>query len=239
MKRIIYWLMGEQAGRTLTAIWKWLWGLPIEPGGKIAVEAAQESLHSMQESVAQLTELVAKIMASYQRANEKYQSKQGELQQFEQEAALAQRNGNKQDARLAMSKAIAVEHLLPQLASQVAQAQEILQAYQEKLDRERQQLETYKIKMQNLKELSEVNEALAAIAKVNSDIRVDSERSQFARAQDSIQSRHLEINAIAALSSDPADKLVAQFNKLTLDDEIDRRLQTLNKLPASEKRDSE
>lgn len=239
MKRIIYWLMGEQAGRTLTAIWKWLWGLPLDPGGKIAVEAAQESLHSMQESVAQLTESVAKIMASYQRAKEKYQSKQGELRQFEQEAALAQRNGNDQAARLATRLAIAVEHLLPQLASQVAQAQEILQAYQEKLDRERQQLETYKLKMQNLKELSEVNEALAAIAKVNSDIRLDSERSQFARAQDSIQSRHLEINAIAALSSDPADKLVAQFNKLTLDDEIDRRLQTLNKLPATEKRDSE
>lgn len=239
MKRIIYWLMGEQAGRTLTASWKWLWGLPIDPGGKIAVEAAQESLHSMQESVAQFTESVAKIMASYQRAKEKYQSKQGELRQFEQQAALAHRNGNDQAARLAMSKAIAVEHLLPQLASQVAQAQKILQANQEKLDRERQRLETYKIEMQNLKDLSDVNEALAAITKVNSDIRVDSARSQFERAQASIQSRHLETNAIAELSSDPAEKLVAELNKLTLDDEIDRRLQTLNELPATEKRDSE
>ncbi|MBF2022522.1 MAG: hypothetical protein IGR93_21145 [Hydrococcus sp. C42_A2020_068] len=31
----------------LVGIWKWLWDLPVEPGGKVAKEVAQESLKSI------------------------------------------------------------------------------------------------------------------------------------------------------------------------------------------------
>lgn len=47
LKKIFYWFIDETAGRSAVGIWKWLWGLPIEPGGKIAEKVAAESLQSM------------------------------------------------------------------------------------------------------------------------------------------------------------------------------------------------
>ncbi len=69
-KKITYWLLGSTAGSTSVAAWKWLWGLPVESGGKIAEKVAQESINSMQESVAQLTNAVAKVVAAYQLTQE-------------------------------------------------------------------------------------------------------------------------------------------------------------------------
>ena len=43
-KKVTYWLLGETAGRTSVATWKWLWGLPVESGGKIAENVAKESV---------------------------------------------------------------------------------------------------------------------------------------------------------------------------------------------------
>lgn len=54
MKSFIYWLMGDQAGRVVVDSWRWLWGLPVEAGGRVAVAVAQESLQSMQKLVQQL-----------------------------------------------------------------------------------------------------------------------------------------------------------------------------------------
>jgi len=47
LKKIFYWFIGETAGRSTAGIWKWFWGLPIEPGGKIARKVAAEPLQSM------------------------------------------------------------------------------------------------------------------------------------------------------------------------------------------------
>ena len=69
-KKITYWLFGSTAGSTSVAAWKWLWGLPVESGGKIAEKVAQESINSMQESIAQLTNAVAKVVAAYQLTQE-------------------------------------------------------------------------------------------------------------------------------------------------------------------------
>ncbi|NJK73671.1 MAG: PspA/IM30 family protein, partial [Microcoleus sp. SU_5_6] len=46
MKKAVYWLMGDKAGRTLVGVWNWLWGIPVESGGQVAVEVAEESLRS-------------------------------------------------------------------------------------------------------------------------------------------------------------------------------------------------
>lgn len=73
MKKFIYWLMGEKAGRAIVGTWNWLWGLPVESGGKIAVETAEEALRDMQASVQKLSEAVATQVAAYQRAKQKYQ----------------------------------------------------------------------------------------------------------------------------------------------------------------------
>ncbi|WP_242065641.1 PspA/IM30 family protein [Trichocoleus sp. FACHB-262] len=226
-KQFIYWFVGERAGRVLTATWSWLWGLPVESGGKIAVEVAQESLETMQKSVAQLTQSVASLMAAYQQAKSMYESRQKEFRQAEQQAILAQQQGNAEAARMAMTKAILLDRSLPSLAEKFAKAETVVRAAKDRLNRERQKLETYKLEMQNLKDLAELNEALAVIDQANTELEIGSARSQFATAQTSIERRHLQMTAQAELSENPAEKLTADLAQMTLDDEIAQRLQRL------------
>jgi len=225
VRGVVYWLLGDRAAQTLIALWNWLWGIPLESGGKISVEVAQESLYSMQEAVQQLTESVAQMTASYQRVQQKYNEKQKEFEDVQQQAFLAQRQGHIEAARIAMGKALLIERLLPTLAEQVTQAEQILHVHKERLHREQQHLETYKLEMQNLKDLSEVSEALKTITQINRSFEVTSARSHFETAQSSIQRRYLRTNALAELSESPTEKLTADLEKLTLDDEISQRLQ--------------
>ena len=228
LKHLFYWLVGDRAGRVMVAIWHWLWGMPIQSGGKIAEEVAQEALYTMQQSVWQLTQSVASVMAAYQRAKETYESKEKEFRQAEHQAILAQQLGNEEAARLAISKAILIERVLPQLQDQVQQAETIVQATKEKLRQEQQKLETYKVQMQNLKDISEVNDALAAIARTNNTLNLDSARSQFAAAQSAIETRYLRTQAQLELAENPAEKLQTELDQMTLNDEITQRLKQLS-----------
>ena len=228
MKKVIYWLMGEKAGRTIVGTWNWLWGIPVESGGQVAVEVAEQSLRSMQESVQKLAAAVATQVAAYQRAKQKYEEKIKEMQTFERQAMTAQRNGNEDAARLAMSKVIQIEQILPQLEEQVQQAEKYVNASKDKLNRERQKLEAYKMDMQNMKDMAEINAALGQIAKVNNDLSIDSARSQFEQAKSAVQRRNLKEHAFAELSENPQEKLQADLEKMTADDEVSRRLQMLD-----------
>lgn len=219
--------MGEKAGRTIIGTWNWLWGIPVESGGKVAVETAEEALRDMQTSVQKLSEAVATQVAAYQRAKQKYQDKAKEMQGFERQAMTAQKQGNEEAARLAMSKVIQIEQLLPQLEVQVQQAESYVNASKEKLRRERTKLEAYKTDMQNMKDMTEINEALAAMAKVNSDLNIDSARSQFEAAKSAVERRNLKQQAIAEFSENPDEKLQADLEKMTLDDAVAQRLQRL------------
>lgn len=228
MKKIVYWLMGEKAGRTIVGSWNWLWGMPVESGGKVAVAVAEESLQSMQESVQKLAQAVAMQEASYQTAKSKYQTKVKELQTLEQQASIAQRSGNQEAARMAMTKVIQTEQILPKLEEMVKQAEAAVNASKDKLNRERIKLETYKADMQNMKDMSEVNEALAMIAKVNNEFDIGSAKSDFEKAKNAVERRNLQSNALAEMSENPVEKLQADIERLTIDDEVSRRLQMLD-----------
>jgi phage shock protein A len=234
MKQAIYWLMGEKAGRVVVGTWNWLWGIPVESGGQVAVEVAEESLRSMQVSVQQLAQAVATQVAAYERAKQKYEAKVQELQTVERQVRTAQTNGNQEAARLAMTKMIQIEQLLPQLEAQVQQADQFVQGSKDKLNRERLKLESYKTDMQNMKDLAEINEALNSMAKVNNDLNIDSARSQFESARNAVQRRNLQQNALAELSENQAEKLTADLERMTLDDEVNRRLQMLDASPQVE-----
>jgi len=234
MRRFIYWLMGDRAGRVVVSTWRWLWGLPIESGGKVAVAVAAESLQSMQESVQKLARAVALQVGAYERASLKYQEKIREYRTLEQQAQLAQRSGQQDAARLAMSRAIQIEQLLPTLEDQVQQAAAFVESSKQKLTRERMKLEQYKSDMENIKDLAEVNAALESIAQVNNEFDVDSARSTFAAAKAAVEGRHLTSSALAALSENPQEKLEADLEKLTLDEQVNLRLRALEQpLPIS------
>jgi phage shock protein A len=228
MKKVLYWLMGDKAGRTIVGAWNWMWGVPVESGGPVAVAVAEESLRSMQESVQKLAAAVSTQVAAYQRAKTKYEEKVREMQTVERQVITAKRNGNEEAARLAMSKLIQTEQILPQLESQVKQAEQYVNASKDKLNRERMKLEAYKTDMQNMKDMAEINEALRAISKVNNDLSIDSAQSQFEQARNAVQNHHLEQQALAELSENPQEKLQADLENMTLDDEVNRRLEMLD-----------
>jgi phage shock protein A len=234
LRRIIYFLFGERAGRVLVGSWNWLWGKPVDEGGQVAVSVAEESLRAMQESVQRLTQAVATQVSAYQRAQQKYQEKVKEFSQYEKQVQTAQGNSNEEAARLAMGRLIQVEKLLPQLEEQVHQAEQFVNKAKEKLNRERAKLETSKTDLQNMKDLTEINDALEQMAKVNADYSIDSARSQFEAAKDAVQRKNLKVSAFNELSENPAEKLDADLQKMTLDDEITQRLAGLEapkKLP--------
>jgi phage shock protein A len=183
LKKFIYWLLGETAGRTLVGTWKWIWGLPVESGGKIAQKVAQESFQSMQESIAQLTEGVSKVVAGYKLTQDRYDKKQQELQQTEQQAESAYRRGDEEAARLLITKAIAIEKIMPQLKQQVEQAKQIATTATEKVQKEKEKIQAYKLDMANLKALSELNEILADIHNITIELDIDSGRSFFVKLE--------------------------------------------------------
>lgn len=217
----------KKSGRTLVAIWNWLWGNPIESGGKIAVQVAQDSLESMQQSVAQLTASVATAIAAYEKVKGKYTAKQQEYHQAESQALLAYQNGNEEAAKLAMSRAIAIENLLPKMSEQVAQAEKVVVSLKDKLHRERQNLETYQIELQGMKVYAEINAAVEEMTEAFSSLDINSARNQFESAQAAVEGRYIKANAQAELSEDPAQKWQADLERLTRDDEISRRLKKL------------
>lgn len=234
LRKIIYFLFGERAGRVLVGSWNWLWGKPVDEGGQVAVSVAEESLRTMQESVQRLTQAVATQVSAYQRAQQKYQEKVKEFGQYEKQVQTAQGNNNEEAARLAMGRLIQVEKLLPQLEEQVHQAEQFVNKAKEKLNRERAKLETSKTDLQNMKDLTEINDALEQMAKVNADYSIDSARSQFEAAKEAVQRKNLKVSAFNELSENPAEKLDADLQKMTLDDEITQRLAGLEapkKLP--------
>jgi phage shock protein A len=227
MKKIVYWLLGETAGRTSVAIWQRLWGLPVEAGGKVAEKVAQESIKSMQVSIAQLSTAVAKVVATYTYAQQQYNQKLQEFQEAEKQAQLAYNKGNEQAARLAITKAIAIEKILPQLSERVETAEITMNKAKAKLRRETEKLEAYKLDLENLKALSQINQAMAEIGNIQTELDIDSNsaQSQFADAKNAIGNRALLEDAKIELAENPSDALSDEIDALSLEAEITSRFQ--------------
>ena len=227
MKKVMYWLIGEKAGRTIVGTWNWLWGIPIDSGGKIAVAVAEESLKSMQEGVQRLAEAVATQDASYQKIKQKYDSKIQAIEALNQKVATARRMGHDSAARQTMVDLIGIEKGLPALKAMLQQAEESVKLSKAKLSREREKIASSKADMQNLKDLAEVNEALVEIGKVNSEFDIGSAKSQFDAAKSAVENRNLRANALNSLSEDPQAAINEEIEQMTLDEEVSLRLQQL------------
>lgn len=143
------------------------------------------------------------------------------------QAQLASQKGNDEAARLALTKAISLENLLPKMAIRVEQAEKVVIAAKEKLRREREKIELYKLEITNLKAIYKINESLAKITDFDSQLNLGSAREQFDTAQDAIQGRYHKENAHAELSETPTEQLQTELNNLVLEDEVSRRLAQL------------
>ncbi|MEO1342042.1 MAG: PspA/IM30 family protein, partial [Cyanobacteria bacterium J06635_13] len=206
-KKVTYWLLGETAGRTSVAVWKRLWGMPVEAGGKVAAKVAEESIASMQESIIYLSDAVAKVVSTYNLAQKQYNNKLQDYQEAETQAQLAYRQGNEDAARLAITRAIAIEKVLPQLSERVETAQITMNKARAKLKRETERLEAYKLELENLESLALVNQAMAEMGGISREFDLDGARSQFTAAKDGIEKRALLEEAKSELAINPNEAL--------------------------------
>jgi phage shock protein A len=228
-KKILYWLVGEKAGRTLSGTWNWLWGIPLEQGGKLAEEIARQALASMQESVLELTHAVAKVMAAHRQATATYEKKKQDCCDAEHQALLATRDGNTEAARFAMTRAIKMEEVLPHLKERVEKAESLMKSSKEKLHLEQERLEALKLDMENMAALTDVNQALSIINGLQRDFNLNPAKDQFSDAKTAIERRHSEMDAMAELLESPTEQLNAEMGRMVLDDEITHRLKRLEK----------
>ncbi len=222
-KKVTYWLLGETAGRTSVAVWKRLWGMPVEAGGKVAAKVAEESIASMQESIIYLSDAVAKVVSTYNLAQKQYNNKLQDYQEAETQAQLAYRQGNEDAARLAITRAIAIEKVLPQLSERVETAQITMNKAKAKLKRETERLEAYKLELENLESLALVNQAMAEMGSISSEFDLDGARSQFTAAKNGIEKRALLEEAKSELAINPNEALADEIDSLSLEAEIEQR----------------
>jgi phage shock protein A len=227
-KKLVYGVLGETAGRTALATWRWAWGLPVESGGKMAQKVAQESLQDMQEKVRQLAEGVAKVVAAHEQAKQKYTHKQDEIAEAQKKAKLAHQIGNQEAARVAMTKVIMTEKIMPQLKAMVEKSEKVLNESKENLNREQEKLEAHKLEMANLTTLAEVNEAMKKISEATNSLDIGSAINQFGEAKTAIEGRYIQEVSLLELSQNPAEKIERRLDQLSLNDEISRRLEQLN-----------
>ncbi len=211
--------MGETGGRATLAIWNWLWGISPEPEPD-AIAIAEASLRIMQESVQRLTQVANQQYEGYQQTKRKYMQRVRELEQLESAADLAQQSGRQEEARAAVLRAVQLEQFLPQLEGQVKQAEQFARESQELLRQERSRLEAYRSDLRDLKDLAEIDAALAAIAQLHERQDIESTRMQFEQAKAAVHQRYLERQAYAEL-------LGSTSSEPTQAAEIDRRLQQL------------
>lgn len=245
MKKAVYWLMGERGGRATLGVWNWLWGISKEvPGPETdedldgdAIAIAEAAIKQMQNSVSQLAQATNQQYATFQREKHVYLKKVAALKRAEQSAINAEKEGRHDDAEAAIASAIHLEQLLPKIEAQVEQAETLVNASLAKLRQERARLESYKSDLQALKNLTEVNEALAAIAETHNEQDMESARAQFEAAKTSVHTRYLEKRAFVELSVNPAEQAMADVDPVTQQKEIARRLQQLKQRQQSSPND--
>ncbi|MBC8121399.1 MAG: PspA/IM30 family protein, partial [Gemmatimonadaceae bacterium] len=183
-----------------------------------------EAFRDIQISVQRLTEAVATQVSAYRRAQQLYQQKVKEYETFERQALTAKQQGRTELARQALSKALTIEQILPELQERVQKAEAYANAARARLEKEQLQLEEYKSRLQNMKDLNEINNALATMAQVSDQYNIDSARTQFEEASGAVQRKKFQVEALNELSENPGEKVEQELKQLSLDAELDRRL---------------
>ncbi|MEM9537362.1 MAG: PspA/IM30 family protein, partial [Cyanobacteria bacterium P01_E01_bin.45] len=172
-----------------------------------------------------LVDVVSMQHDAYQRARQKYLQKQREFKSAEQLAFDAQHNGQDSTARLAMAKAIQIEKILPVLEGQMQQAEELLNGFQTRLEEERLALETHKGELQNMKDLTEISEVLAAVKQAGQGLAASDAKGRFQDMYSELEERTKTDILASELYQDPENLATAKLSQLELDEEIARRLE--------------
>ena len=227
--------MGEHGGKVSLSAWNWLWGISedVQPSemdsdsDAAAIAAAAGAIKKMQKSVIQLAEATNQQYSTFQQEKRIYLHKVSLLKQAEQAAITAEKEGRPLEAKAAIASIVHLEQLLPRIEVQVEQAEALVNASLAKLRQERARLENYKSDFKALKNLTEINEALTAIAETYNEQDMASAHALFEAAKTSVHTRYLEKKAFVELSTSPVEQAMADIDSTTQQNEISQRLQQL------------
>ncbi|MFP4134489.1 MAG: PspA/IM30 family protein [Halothece sp.] len=225
MKKFIYYLFGERAGRFIVVTWNWLWGISEPSEQEQAVSEAKKSLQQMQASVEKLTQAVAVQVENYQEAEEHYSKKVREYQDLETKAKSLNASGDTESARLTMIQVVQLEKILPRLKENVENAEKYVTAAKQQLMRQKEKLETYKSELANMQAIQEVNAALEQMAAVNNSYNIDAAKSQFEAAKETVETYQNEAQAKFELSQNAGENFDQKMEDMSLEEEVSRRLE--------------
>lgn len=233
MKAFILWLMGDSLGQMTIDSWQWLWNINPQPApstpstsetvnaaDRDAVGRAEASITAMQTRITELENAVKQVVAAAKLAREQYTAKYQQWQDLEAQALAAQTQGNVPEARLAMSQAMIVDRILPQMLERVERAQDLAQAAQTKLAQERESLTIGQTEIETIKAMVAMNQSLIQTEEFSKLFQEGSPANRFEKAQEEIEHRNKELEAMYELTTD--DK--STFSNSELDDAIAKKL---------------
>jgi phage shock protein A len=231
MKAFILWLMGDSLGPITIEIWQWLWSLESQPtppptaptvtaADKAAVEGAEVSIRAMQMQISTLELAVKQVVAAAKLASEQYAAKHRQCQDLEALALAAQTEGDVSAARLAMSQAIIIDRILPQMLERVERAQDLARSAQIKLAQERESLSIAQTEIETLKAMVAMNQSLSQTENFSQSFRSNSLPDRFQVVRSEIEYRNQELETMYELTIDE-DQV---FSDRELDLEIAKKL---------------
>lgn len=225
IKQIMYWLLGKQAGRVIEVTWRWLWNVPLEQDAKIRGQVLDCTLAEIQQTVSELTQAVAKQQSAYTIAQKQYAQKVEEHQRLSQHAIAAQRSSNEDAVRLAASRLIQLETLLPQLAHRLQQAEQYVTASRQQLKSEQFKVEQLKQEIQTAKELDAITEILNTIYNLHNQFNPSSAENTIKQVVNLIEVQHEDAKALSEIAQHSS--LQDQLKNITQNEQFHQRLQQI------------
>jgi phage shock protein A len=222
MKKSLYWLMGDRAGRVIESTWSWLWSLPLE---KIEVrgQALSIALAKIQQNVARLSLAIAKQDAAYKTAQNKYAQKLKEYDALKKQAILAEQMGQEEAVCLAVTQLIQLENLLPQIEQRLQEALNCANTSKKHLKAEQFKIEQLKQEIQTAKDLDTITQALNEIFTI--DCTSEGVDQDIKWMVDTSERQFLEITSLIELGQQPSSQ--EQLSDLFQNEEIKQRRQQI------------
>ena len=159
MKNFLIKLFGQTAVNGASAIWCWLWGMPIRSGGELSVAAGEAAIANQADAVKEMTEAVGAQQAAVRQITETLEYQNSQAANLENRISALLESGNKGDEHAAEQLAaqlLPLQTSIPDLEKQLVEAQT-------NFERARENLRRQKTILTQMKAQQKSNAATAAV----------------------------------------------------------------------------
>ncbi len=194
----------NRAWTVVRATWNWLWGRPIDAGGEIAVQVAEDSIDDVAAAVQRLTESVGLQRAALAEAVQLHEETSHRIDTLGEQAAQLVAAGNDDAALEVLAEQDVIDDYLPQLDNQVRFAEQNLAEGKTRL--REAQLELRKMQAQQKMGASTMR-VTQALEEANQAAGIDSQSAmrRFEKSQEAIQRRNIKAQSISEVQGEQKD----------------------------------